>query len=238
MKKTATYFLFLVLLSHYPVIAQNTNSHDNTNIKTTRQGFGFYRGIVMPVDFANPALRTEGSPYYFDNWNNQATLLIKDKGNVKIEKVNINLYANKFEAVYDENNVFTFDSNNLIRIKINDKIFRTFVVEDQIRILELLFDGKLSVYKDYSVTYAEGSPNPMLSRKTNKYIKKPKYYVYDDGTLKEMKMNKKSVSKLLQSENISSEGILDYMKQNKLSLSDEGDLTQLFQYVNSQLSNQ
>jgi len=230
MKKLA--ILLLQVLCIIPAFAQ-VQDDANTNIKITRQGFGQYRGIVMPVDFENASLRTEGSGYYFDNWNNQGIVFIKDKGKVKIKNVNINLYDNKLEALFDDKkNVFTFDSENVVKIVIDDKVFRTFEMDKELRILELFYQDNISIYKDYNVSYSEASPNPMLSRKSNKYIKREKYYLYDDGQLSLLKMTRKSLSKLLESDDMSHESILEFIKANNLSLKEEDDLIRVFDFVN------
>ena len=72
----------------------------------------------------------------------------------------------------------------------------------------------------------------MLSRKTNKYIKKAKYYVYRDSELTMIEMTKKQLASLLSSDKVSEDSILEFIKQNKLSINDEADLLQVFEFVN------
>jgi len=230
MKKIA--IILILILCVIPSFAQEQDDDDNkTNIRTTRQGFGDYKGIDMSLGFVNGRLRTEGSAYYFEDWNSEGIILIKDKGRVKIKGVNINLYNNKLEALYDENNVFTFDSENLIRIVINDKIFRTFNIDGELKIFELFFNDKISIYRHHTMSYSKGSANPMLNRKTNKYIKKANYYVYREGELTKIKLSKKSFSKLFQSDKVSQESIVKFIDQYKLSLHKETDLIKVLSFV-------
>ena len=233
MKKIA--FLLILVFCISPSFAQDKDDDDDnkTNIKSTRQGFGDYIGLDMSLGFVNARMRTEGSEYYFEDWNTEGIIYIKDKGRVKIKNVNINLYDNRLEALYDETNVFTFDSDNLIKIIINGKVFRTFKIGNELKLFELFYNDKLAVYKYYSISFSKGSANPMLNRKENKFIKKEKYYIYKDKELTMMKLNKKSVSKMLASENMSQDTILEYIKRNSLSLNKEPDLMQLFRYVSS-----
>lgn len=228
MKKLAC--LFVIILSITPIYSQNVDQ-EKTNIKTTRQGFGKFSGIDMSLGFVNARMKTEGSAYYFDNWNTEGLIYIKDKGRVKIKQVNVNLYDNTLEALYDDNNVFTFDSNNLVKIIINDKVFRTFKVDKKVKIFELFFNKNVSIYKYNDVSYSRGSANPMLSRKSNKYIRNEKYYLFKDGELTKIKLTKKSVSNLLQSDKISQESIFEFIKNNKLSLGDETDFMKVLQFV-------
>lgn len=229
MKKTIVLLLQLIVM--LPILAQNASSTSNLNV--TRQGFGWHSGIDMSMGFVNARPLTEGTSHYFDNWDTEGTIFIKDKGRVKIKKVNINLYDNKLEAIYDENSVFTFDSQNLIRIVINDKVFRTFEFKGETKIFEQIFNNKLSIYRYYNVRYTEASTNPMINRKVNKFTKRAIYYLYnkDNGELTTMKMTKKAISKQIQSDNVSEKSILDFIKQNKLSLSNEIDLIKVFEFA-------
>ena len=221
-------FLFTQITFILPSLAQ-----ESTNpINNTVQGLGF-ESFDMTVGFVNAKRMTEGSAYYFENWNTESTIYIKDKGRVKIEKVNINLFDNTLEAIYDDNSVFTFNSDNLLKIVINAKVFRIFEINNEPKILEQFFKGDFSIYRHYSVIYTEGSANPMLSRKTNKFIKKAKYYLYRDDKLTMVKMTKKSFAKLLHSEKVSPEAILNHIKENKLSINKEDDLIQVLNFISN-----
>jgi len=228
MKKLVVFLAQILFV--LPMLAQDDGSPNP--IKVTRQGFGSHDGIDISLGFINAKLRTEGSAYYFDNWNTEGVIYIIDKGRVKIKKVNINLFDSKLEAIYDENSVFTFNSDNLIKIVINDKVFRTFEINKELKIFEQIYNDGFSVYRYYSVIYSQGSKNPMLNRKTNKYINKAKYYLYRDGELTMMKLSKKSFSKLFQSDEVSQESIFEYIKKSKLSLNKEDELIKILKFVN------
>lgn len=221
--------LIALIICIIPVLAQ---VDDSNPIKVTRQGFGDFRGINMSLGFVNARRITEGSAYYFDDWNTEATIYLKEEGRVKLEKVNINLYDSKLEAIYDDSNVFTFNSDNLVKIVINDKVFRTFEINNELKIFELIFHSEFSIYRYYSVDYIKGEVNPMVARSTNKYVKKAKYYLYRDGNLNWIKTNKRQLANQLQTNKVSEDSILEFIKQNKLSLNDEDDLIQVFDFVN------
>ena len=226
----------VVLLLHFmfvfPSFAQETVKTKKSNNNVTRQGFGTHVGFDTGIGFVNPRIETDGSAYYFDDWNTEGVVYTKRNGNFKIPQVNINLYDNKFEAIYDENSVFTFDSENIIKIDINNKVFRVFEIDEELKIFELVFNDTFSVYKYYSVLYTEASVNPMHNRKTNKYIKKTTYYLFNENELTKMKLSKKSFSKRFQSDDVSQESILQYIKKSKLSLKKETDLLKVLNFVN------
>ena len=229
MKKIVVLLIQIIFI--FSSLAQEVaNNKSSSNL--TRQGFGTHAGIDTGLGFVNPKFKTDGSAYYFENWDTEGIIYTKEKGSFKIKKVNINLYDNKLEAIYDESSVFTFDSDNLMKIVINNKAFRLFTIDEELKIFEQFYKGAISVYKHYSVLYSEASVNPMLNRSANKYIKKSKYYLYSDNKLTKIKLSKKSFSKLLQSDKISQKTILEYIEKSKLSLKKEADLIKILNFVN------
>ncbi len=224
------FILLAQIIFIFPSLAQeNVNESNSRNI--TRQGFGKQIPFEMGVGFVNRKANTEGSAYYFDDWNNEGIVYTKDKGKYKIKKVNINLYSNKFEAIYDSTFVYTFDSKNLIKIVIDNKVFRIIKIKEEPKIFELFFNDKISIYKYYNINYSRSSRNPMVNRKTNKYIKKTKYFLFSKNKLTKIKLSKKSFSKFFKSDKVSQKSTLDFINENKLSLNKESDLIKALNFV-------
>lgn len=224
-------FLVLIFVCTLQSYSQNFDNDKNSSVKVTRQGFGRFAGLDMGLGFVNSKGLTEGTPYYFEDWDTEGIIYTKKDGRFKIEKVNINLYDNTLEAIYDENKVFTFDSNNLVRIVIDKKVFRVFEIDGKVKIYELLFKDDFSIYKYHSISYAKKEVNPMLNRNTNKYIRKNKYYIYKDKKLSKLKLSKKTFAKQFKTDTLNEEGILDFIKQNKISLKDENDFIKALKFV-------
>jgi len=215
-------------------LAQERGSEDNSNPNvTTRQGGGVHAFLNMGTGFVNQKRETNGSYYYFDTWDTQGLIYTKDKKRYKVKKVNINLYDNTLEAVYDQNSVFTFGMKDLVKIVVNNTVFRVFTLEKKLKIFELFFKGKQTIYRYNDVTYFPGSKNPMKNRSTNKYIKKQKYYLYDNGKLIKIKLSKKSFASFFQSDTVSQKAIIKYINKNKLSLKKEADLKAVLKFINS-----
>lgn len=225
------YILLVQILCIFSSFAQEKENDINPNLNVTRQGFGEQAFLNMGVGFVNAKTKTEGSAYYFNNWNTEGLIYTKDNKRYKIKKVNINLYDNTLEAIYDEGYVFTFNTNNLVKIVINKKVFRVLTLDNELNIFELFFNNRLSIYRYNSVSYYKNSRNPMVNRKVNEYINKEKYYLYDAGSLTKIKLSNKYFSKLFQSETMSQEFILDFIKKNKLSLKKEADLIKVLNFV-------
>ena len=230
MKKKFLFAVFIVslVIGH----SQDRGGGSNSNLNVSRQGFGVQSFFDMGLGFINPKADTEGSAYYFDNWDTEGIIYTSDKKRFKIKNVNINLFNNTLDALYDGNSVFTFTSKSLVKIVINNKDFRVFKLDNDVKILESFSRGKFSIYKYSSLLYRESSPNPMINRKTNKYIKKVRFYVYNNGKLEKMKLSRKYFSKRFQSDTLSKDAISNFIKENGLSLSDESDLLKVLNFVN------
>lgn len=222
--------VILNILCSLPILAQETTTNQNIT-NTVRQGFGTQRSFDMGLGFINPNFRTDGSAYYFDDWDTEGVIYTKNNGSFKIKNININLYNNTLDALYDENSVYTFGTENLLKIDINDKVFRVFNIEGEQKIFELFFNDKNSVYREFNVIYSEASINPMHARSKNKYIKNEKYFLYTNGDLTRIKTSKKAFAKLFESESVRQDSIMDYIKSNRLSLSDETDLLQVLNFI-------
>lgn len=228
MKKLILFVLAITAM--LPAAAQETSTNKNPR-NVTRQGFGTHSSYDLGLGFVNPNFITDGSAYYFKNWDTNGVIYTKSNGNFKIEKVNLNLYTSTLDALYDDTSVFSFDSKNLMKIVINEHVFRVFEIGDELKILESIYNDGLSVYKFNSVSFSEGSINPMVNRKVNKYIRKDQYYLYRDRQLIKMKMSSKAFSKLIESEEVSGQSILEYIEKAKLSLKNENDLLKVLTFA-------
>lgn len=229
MKKATILLLYIVCV--LPTFGQETKTEKNPR-NNIRQGFGTHQSFDLGLGFVNPDFKTDGSAYYFEDWDTEGVIYTKNNGSFKIKNVNINLFKNTLDALYDENSVYTFDSDNLLKIDINDKVFRIFTIDGEQKIFELFFNETFSVYREFSVLYSEASINPMHVRSANKYIKKEKYYLYNEGELVKIKTSKKAFSKLLQSDKLSQKSIFEYISENRLSLNDETEFLQVLNFIN------
>lgn len=228
MKKAVILLFQLVFI--LPVMAQDD---DPNPIISTRQGFGDQKGMMMNMGFVNPKARTEGSAYYYDNWDSVAMVYLKEQGRYKIENANVNLFDNTLETLYDQGNVFTFDTANLLQIIIDKKIFRPLPIENELKLLELFYNEGVAIYKYYYISYSKSSPNPMVNRRTNKYIRNERFYLYKEGELIKLKLTKNAFSKLFKTSNLSEDAIKDYISDNNLSLKKEDELIQVLNFLNN-----
>lgn len=229
MKFVTVLLLFIITL--LPSQAQESNRNNNPS-NLTRTGFGTsVNGFNAGLGFVNPKIMTDGSAYYFDTWDTEAKIYTKKNGMFTIKNVNINLYDGTLEALYDEHSVFTFDSNNLVRLLINDKVFRLFTIDEKVYIYQLIFRDSFSVYKYHDVLFAEASVNPMAGRRRNKYIVNEEYYLYRNGELTKIKLNKKPFAKLFESDQHSEKDIINYLQEAQLAIKKESHLIKALKFV-------
>ena len=109
-----------------------------------------------------------------------------------------------------------------------------FTIGKERKILELFFNDKHIVYKHNIVSFYKSSTNPMVSRKNNKYIKRSKYYLYKKGKLTKIKQSENKFSKLFKTNNLNQNSIIKFIKENKLSLKKETDLTKILSFISQQ----
>ena len=225
--------LALLIICTTPLIAQDQKLADlNSSIETSIQGNAYAIDMDLAVSSINGEIGTKNSAYYFDDWDTKGEIFVKDKGKVRIDGVNLNLFDNTLQAVYEENKVFTFDSDRLMKIVINDKVFRIFEIDNKLRIMELFYESKQAVYKYFDVKYVPGSLNTMLNRSANKFIKNEKYFILQDGELLRIKMTKKAIAAQLETETIGQEAILSFIKKGKLRVKKEEDFVKVLNFVN------
>lgn len=231
MQSTKTIVLLLILtLASCSLFSQSSGNNSNTT-NITRQGFGEHSSYDTNLGFVNARPETDGTAYFFDTWETTGKIYTKESGVYRVEKLNINLLSNTVEAIYDESSVFTFDSESILQVVINNIKFRFIPTKNGIQVLELIYSASPSVYKNFNIIYSEASVNPMHGRKANKYIKNHKYVVYEDGELKKIKLSKKAFSQFFATASKDQNAILDYIKRNNISLKEESGMIQVLDYV-------
>ncbi|MDC7998312.1 hypothetical protein [Gilvibacter sediminis] len=231
MKYKLSFSLFLLV--SLTVFAQE-DEQDSNPLQTTRQSFGDYRGLNMTVGFVNPKTRTEGSAYYYENWDSEAIIYLKEQGRYKVENANINLYDNTLETLYNDNNVFTFNTDELLQFAIDGKIFRPLVQDGELKLFELFFNKGITVYKHYSISYTKSSPNPMINRRTNKYMRSERFYVDINGSLEKLKLTNRAFSKLFATDALSADDIKAFIESKDLSLKEENQLKEILEFIAQQ----
>tara|TARA_B110000238_G_C15950225_1_gene362884 strand:- start:313 stop:696 length:384 start_codon:yes stop_codon:yes gene_type:complete len=120
------------------------------------------------------------------------------------------------------------------KIIIDGKSFKRIDSEVGGRIFELVYESKdVSILKFHSVKLVESSANPMVNRKTDKFVKKENFFAYRDGKVFDFKYRKKDILKLLASNEREENKLIDYYNKNKLSYKSIKDLSQVLSTIDN-----
>jgi len=184
--------------------------------------------------FVNPPTRVEGSIYFYDKWSNYAIVETKDRKRFAVNNINLNLRRNRFISKIGQDSLFIFNMEKVNKIIIDGKSFKRIDSEVGGRIFELLFESDdVSILKFHKVKLIESSANPMVNRKTDRFVKKESLFAYQDGKVFDFKLRKKDVLKLITSNETEESKLIEYYTKNKLSYKSIKDLRQVLSSINT-----
>lgn len=184
------------------------------------------------VFFVNPKRIVDGTVYLFDDWNNRGVIYTTDHEKLAIYNINLNIKRNAFESKVGNDSLFSFSFNNIEKFVINNRVFKNYYWDNDNRVYEEIVKHKnYEILKGFNVKFIEGSSNPMLNRKNDKYIRNESYYIRKDGKISFLALKKSRILKLLDLNNQQKEKVLDYVDQYKLSFKNEDDLKKIFDYA-------
>ena len=185
------------------------------------------------VTFINPKRITEGSVHLFKNWKNHAVIITNDGQKFSLKNINLNIKRNVFESKIDDgSSIFTFNFNNIDRFIVNNKVFKNFYYDDDNRVYELIYESdEFSIMKGHTIQLIEGSANPMVNRKFDKYVQKSSYFIMKDDKIKPFKLKKKRILKLVDGDIERAQKIEQYVKSNRLSYKKEYDVRKVLEFT-------
>jgi len=204
---------------------QNENIVNNTGAALTRAANINQSSFGSTARFVNPPRRIEGSIYMFEDWYNTAIVQTKEKNRVAIENVNYNVRRNRIAAKYSRDSLFVFDLGLVDRIIINGKTFRKLDPDLDGRIFEVKFETEKGDFLSFHyLKIVEGSANPMVNRKVDKFKQSKEDYLYIDGDLIPIRLRKKEILNTLAKDDAEKKELIKYYKENKLSYRSLEDL--------------
>lgn len=229
---------FLTILSIFAVglvTAQDTASTNNSVINNVgslqRAASSVQSQYGATAYFVNPARPISGSKYLFEKWENRGVLITIDKQRFGTNNVNIDLKTQSFQSKFAKDSLFNYNFNNIDRFIINNRMYKNFYFNEDNRIYEIIHETpEYTLLKGFKVDLVEGSANPMVSRKTDKYVQRESYYVNKDNSISKFKLGKKHLLKLLGKDKATSDKIVKYAKANNLSFKKDFDVKKLLNY--------
>lgn len=219
---------FICILS---LFVTNLSAQDNENI-VNNSGASLSRAANTNLSsfgssarFVNPPRTIEGSIYMFDNWSNMAIIQTKNKKRVAMNNVNYNIRRNRIASKYALDSLFVLDLGLVDKIIIEGRSFRKLDPDLDGRIFEIQFESdKGDLLSFHYLKIVEGSANPMVNRKVDKFKQREEYYLYIDGELTPVRLRKKEILDALTKDDAERKELAKYYKDNKLSYKSMEDL--------------
>ena len=191
-----------------------------------------FGGIIAKSD-----KEAEGSPLLFDNWKSGEITLANNQ-KFSIEKINLDASRDVF--VYKKNDsVFEF-ADNAKEVKIygedhnsdpgSDMIFRNDINPSAANFVEVLAEGKITIFCDYKKKpEGEYSTNGFVTT-TRKYELHSNYYSLANNTATLIKFTSSTLEDLTSDKK---EKMDAFIKENKLKVKKESDFLKAIKFYNS-----
>lgn len=196
MKQLVNLILVLAVSGLY---AQTSNTARNaSNLSNAMLAGANASTLGSSAMFVNPPKNVKGSVHLFEDWDNLAVIYSLDDDSFSLKNINLNLDRNAFESKVSDQEVFIFNFNNINKIVVNNRTFKSYYHRNINRVFEVLYskDGS-ELLKGYQVSLIEGSSNPMVNRPDSRYVTKESYYVKENDEIKSFKFKKKNVLKFV-----------------------------------------
>lgn len=190
-------------------------------------------GLRSNAYFYQPNVTKNGSIYLFREFKNTAKVYDKRNNDVYIVKnINYNIQRSMFESKVHPDSIFSFNFNNIDKIQLNGREFRSFYYEPLKRgkVFEVVGEtNDFTIIRSFKIDVQQGNPNPMLARTAARFIQKEDHFVVKGDKMEEFKLKRKSVLKLLS--NDKAEEAKEYAKENGLSFKKSDELQQILNHV-------
>lgn len=181
--------------------------------------------------FVNPVKKASGSVHLFDKWNNYAVIFTSEGGKFSLKNINLNIERNTFQSKVEGDSIFSFNFNNIEKFVVNNRVFKNYYYNDDNRVYEIIYESEeFTLMKGFKVSVLEGSANPMLNRYSDRYIRKEFYFVKHGDKIKEFKLKKNKILKLVDGDAVKAANIKAYVDANNLSYNKEYDVQRILKY--------
>lgn len=205
---------------HLPLVDLNTRLQDKFNAVN-------YQGYYL----ANASLPdVSGSPFPFED----AVIIINttDGKAYKVPNGNYNASTDEVVSNFAKDSSFVFQSNKIKSVKFQKYTAKPYIdATSKISFyFELTPHASIRLLKKYSAKIIDGQINVLTKQKTSSdmfSISDSYGITIDNKTVKEFKLNKKSVLKLLSSRK---KLIQDFVKNENLSYKEEYDVIRILNY--------
>ena len=194
------------------------------------------RTLAGGFSFKNPPRKVDGSVYLFSNWNNITIIEMKNGKHFLVRNANINIQRNTLESQIGTDSTYVFNTTLIKKFSVNNVPYKMVFSDEGKRIYQVIYDSDdFSLLKGFKVTFIEGSPNPMVNRPMDKYVRSSSFYLQEDNSIKPFKIKKSTLLRLLDANPSRKKAFIKFMNDNKLSYKDETDIEKAFRYSSNVL---
>lgn len=229
MKSSVVVLLMIVFSSIFSYGQNEKGATNSPDFVTTFTGNIAQNSAGMWVPAHTKDKTIEGTPYLFKNWTGLYTVVNKKGNKFKVVNLNYNVESKNMETYYAADSVFQYHLPEIDYVLANNKRYR--IVEDEL-FLELYNAGSIKILKQFSININEGVSNPLSQADLTqrRYVIKEEYKLHKDNSLSKFKLNKSNILKLFTDK---SDAIVKYVKENKLSYSEEADVVRILNYIST-----
>ncbi len=210
-------------------------SYEINDVNSLSDQFKFGRFTDITFDETSEQKNYEGSPFFNDNFFS-GEVVINDSSNYRQVPLRYNIYTDKIQFSNNQGRILEFNLANqkyVFTIEGHQFVYKDYFSgkENEKGVLELLFEGQISLYKRYSVVFKSATKEAGFKpAEPNRFERlDDKYLIAIENNLPEsINLSKK----LLESLKVFKPDIEEYVKTHKIKLRSEQDLIQLIQYCN------
>ena len=174
----------------------------------------------------------EGSVYLYDNWKSYAVITTQEDKNIIIRNLNYDTKNGNFAVKVTHDSVYVFNNAGLKEVRLNSKKFKEYTLKGKKCFLEVIaFNSDYTILKCYNKVIRKGKLNPLDQvKEKDRYVIKETIYFKKGNSIKEIKLNKKTLTKLFGKD---AKALRDYINDNNLNVKDEKRLQTILNFQNT-----
>lgn len=201
--------------------------------------YGFKENYGPSVDYVvhQNEKTTEGSPYLYETWDNEAKVYFNGKA-YTFNTFNYNVHADQFEAKFSADSVFIVSPTGVDKVVLGNRVFRRYLDSEMQRNIyfeEIFKSVDLILLRKYSTIIKKAEVNPLTKTPMGLPVLKLKevFYVLNGESTQLKKINLKKSSVLDLVDNKFVKEVQSYVKENKLKYNDLEDVTSILKFYNT-----
>ena len=180
------------------------------------------------IEFVGDLKDRNSDLYSFPNWDNQAVLFL-DNNRYTLSNINFNVTTNSFDSRISREKLFSFKSNEIDSVLINNLLFKNIGNS----FYEVLFENRDNfLLKKHDITFQKGVDNRLgvgTLGKTKTLIAY-NYLIKSGDLFKRVELNKSSILSLVENDTNKDE-LENFIKNEHLSYKKVDDIILIFKFI-------